>query len=62
MPAADHPVLAGIPLYDPAIVRRMGLIVRKGRSLTPAAERLYELMVNLRRSRTTARGASRGQG
>jgi DNA-binding transcriptional LysR family regulator len=62
MPAADHPVLAGIPLYDPVIVRRMGLIVRKGRSLTPAAERLYELMVNLRRSRTTARGASRGQG
>lgn len=48
MPAGDHPVLVSVPLVDPAVTRRIGLIRRKGRSFTPAAERLYELMVGLR--------------
>lgn len=51
MPAADHPVLASVPLHDPVITRRLGLIRRKGRSFTPAAERLYELLADLRKGR-----------
>ena len=48
MPSADHPVLASVPLFDPIITRRIGLIRRKGRSFTPAAEKLYELLLDLR--------------
>ncbi|MEY4976823.1 MAG: hypothetical protein RIQ97_2018 [Pseudomonadota bacterium] len=44
MPAGQHPVLASVPLVDPEITRRIGLIRRKGRSLTPAAEKLYEML------------------
>lgn len=51
MPAGEHPVLASVPLVDPAVTRRIGLIRRKGRSFTPAAERLYELMAGLRPAR-----------
>jgi hypothetical protein len=35
-------------LFDPIITRRIGLIRRKGRSFTPAAEKLYELLLGLR--------------
>ena len=48
MPNSDHPVLASVPLFDPIITRRIGLIRRKGRSFTPAAEKLYELLLELR--------------
>jgi DNA-binding transcriptional LysR family regulator len=51
MPAGEHPVLVSVPLVDPAVTRRIGLIRRKGRSFTPAAERLYELMVGLQPAR-----------
>lgn len=44
MPSKDHPILASIPLYDPVVSRRIGLIKKKGCSLAPAAERLYELL------------------
>ena len=44
MPNKDHPVLASIPLFDPVVSRRIGLIKKRGRSLAPAAEKLYELM------------------
>lgn len=56
MPGADHPVLASVPLHDPVITRRLGLIRRKGRSFTPAAERLYELLADLRPGRRKASG------
>ncbi|MEY2683601.1 MAG: hypothetical protein RJA09_745 [Pseudomonadota bacterium] len=55
VPAKDHPVLASIPLHDPVISRRIGLIRRKGRSFTPAAERLYELLSNSGTSRRVKR-------
>lgn len=54
MPAGDHPVLASVPLVDPAVSRRIGLIRRKGRSFTPAAERLYDLLMELRPARRKA--------
>jgi DNA-binding transcriptional LysR family regulator len=42
MPGADHPLLVSVPLFDPVVTRKVGLIRRKGRSLSPAAQRLYE--------------------
>ncbi len=45
MPSKDHAVLASVPLINPIVSRRIGLIKRKGRSFTPAAERLYELLL-----------------
>lgn len=50
MPSKDHPVLASIPLVDPIVSRRIGLISKKGRSLAPAAEKLYELLLALTRN------------
>jgi DNA-binding transcriptional LysR family regulator len=57
MPAGQHPVLASVPLVDPEITRRIGLIRRKGRSFTPAAETLYEMLAQrqgVRRQRRSA--------
>ena len=42
MPAADHPLLVSVPLSEPVITRKVGLIRRKGRSLSPAALQLYD--------------------
>ncbi|HWU67934.1 MAG TPA: LysR family transcriptional regulator [Stenotrophobium sp.] len=42
MPVGEHPLLLGIPLVDPVVTRKVGLIRRKGRSLSPAAQQLYE--------------------
>lgn len=55
MPAAQHPVLASVPLIDPVVTRRIGLIRRKGRSFTPAAEKLYELLLQQRTGRRARR-------
>ena len=43
MPGPDHPLLASIPLLEPIVTRKMGLIHRRGRSLSPSAQQLYEL-------------------
>jgi len=43
MPAADHPLLVSVPLVDPVVTRKVGLIRRRGRSLSPAAQQLYDL-------------------
>jgi len=43
MPGPDHPLLVSVPLVDPVVTRKMGLIRRRGRSLSPAAQRLYDL-------------------
>lgn len=44
MPASDHPLLVSVPLVDPAVTRTVGLIRRRGRVLSPAAQQLYELL------------------
>lgn len=54
MPADDHPLLVSVPLVDPVVTRKMGLIRRKGRSLSPAAQQLYEFFSELRVSRRAA--------
>jgi DNA-binding transcriptional LysR family regulator len=45
MPGKDHPLLASVPLVEPAVTRKIGLIRRRGRSLSPAAQRLFDLFV-----------------
>jgi len=53
MPQKGHPTLVSIPITDPEVTRTVGLIRRRGRSLSPAAEHMYELL------RTHRRGAKR---
>lgn len=65
MPGADHPLLVSVPLVDPIITRQVGLIRRKGRPLSAAANQLYEFFGDLKARRAkgdatrTARGSSR---
>ena len=49
MPPSDHPLLVSVPLVDPVITRKVGLIRRRGRSLSPAAQQLYDLFSELKR-------------
>ena len=49
MPGPDHPLLVSVPLVDPVVTRRMGLIRRRGRALSPAAQQLYELFGKVKR-------------
>lgn len=43
MPGPDHPLLVSLPLVDPVVTRKVGLIRRRGRPLSPAAQQLYDL-------------------
>jgi|GEM_PF-4440224 len=46
LPGPDHPLLAGIALLEPTVtrkMRKMGLISRRGRRLSPSAQQLFEL-------------------
>ena len=59
MPPPDHPLLVSVPLVDPIVTRRVGLIRRRGRTLSPAAAQLYELFTQMRQGKKprTNRGA-----
>jgi DNA-binding transcriptional LysR family regulator len=48
MPGKDHPTLVSIPLVEPIVSRQMGLIKRRGKTLSPAAQQLYDLLVATR--------------
>ena len=56
MPDADHPLLVSVPLYDPVITRKVGLIRRKGRTLSPAAQQLYAFFSEMKAKRRTSQG------
>ena len=45
MPAADHPRLVSVPLRQPEVSRTLGLIKRRGRSLTAAAQLFHDLLL-----------------
>ncbi len=45
MPAADHPTLVSIPLTDPVVNRTLGLVYRRGASLSPAAEKFVSILL-----------------
>jgi DNA-binding transcriptional LysR family regulator len=51
MPLKGHPTLVSIPITNPEITRTVGLIRRRGRSLSPAAEHLYALLRTLRQNK-----------
>jgi DNA-binding transcriptional LysR family regulator len=44
LPSGKHPVLAQVPLVAPRITRTLGLIKRRSRALSPAAEELYRML------------------
>ncbi|WP_077036528.1 LysR family transcriptional regulator [Pelomonas sp. KK5] len=48
MPGKDHPLLVSVPLTEPAVTRQVGLIRRKGRTLSPAAQQLYDFFVEMK--------------
>ena len=43
MPQRDHPLLVSVPLIDPVVTRKVGLIRRRSVVLSPAAQQLYDL-------------------
>lgn len=49
MPGKDHPLLVSVPLVDPVVTRRVGLIRRKGRTLSPAAQQLYDFFAEMKK-------------
>ena len=51
MPGPDHPLLVSVPLVDPVVTRKVGLIRRRGRSLSPAAQQLFDLFGEVKKSR-----------
>jgi DNA-binding transcriptional LysR family regulator len=55
MPAADHPLLVSVPLVDPVVTRRVGLIRRQGRPLSPSAQQLYDFLTEMKAARRPRR-------
>lgn len=51
MPGPDHPILVSVPLEDPVVTRRVGLIRRRGRPLAPAAQPLFDVFAEFRPAR-----------
>jgi len=51
MPSADHPLLVSVPLIDPVVKRKMGLIRRRSSVLSPAAQQLYGLCAEMQLGR-----------
>lgn len=45
MPRSDHATLASVPLTDPPITRTLGLIKRRGRALSAAAQLFYDVLL-----------------
>lgn len=54
MPGAEHPLLVSVPLVDPVVTRKVGLIRRKGRPLSPAAQQLYDFFAEMKGKRRGA--------
>lgn len=45
MPPEGHPTLVSVALYQPEVARTLGLIKRRGRALSAAAQLFYDLLV-----------------
>ncbi|MDE2120206.1 MAG: LysR family transcriptional regulator [Betaproteobacteria bacterium] len=61
MPPYEHPLLMSIPLGEPQVTRRIGLIKRRGRQLSPEAQQLYEFVAARRPKPGAARTAKAGK-
>jgi DNA-binding transcriptional LysR family regulator len=53
MPPGKHPTLVSVPLVDPVVNRTVALIRRRGRSLSPAAQQLYDMLLKASRVKKT---------
>jgi DNA-binding transcriptional LysR family regulator len=53
-PGKDHPTIAIIGLVEPVVTRTIGLIRRRGRSLSPAAQQLYDTVVDMKPAKSRA--------
>lgn len=49
MPGENHPILTSVPLVEPVVKRRVGIVRRRGRQLTPAAQEFHQMMVGAKR-------------
>lgn len=58
MPGRDHPLLVSVPLTDPEVTRRVGLIRKRGRSLSPSAQQLYDFFLEMKQAPARRRRAS----
>ncbi len=61
MPGPDHPLLVSVPLSDPVVTRRIGLIRRKGRTLSPAAQQLYDFFLEIKPAARKAAARKKSQ-
>jgi DNA-binding transcriptional LysR family regulator len=50
MPGHDHPILTSVPLVEPVVKRRVGIVRRRGRPLTPAAQEFHRTIVETKRA------------
>jgi DNA-binding transcriptional LysR family regulator len=61
MPTHEHPILTSVPLVDPVVKRRVGIVRRRARSLTPAAQEFYRMMIEAKRDGFEGDDGSRTQ-
>jgi len=62
MPRKGHPLLVSVPIVDPEVTRTVGLIKRRGRSLSPAAEHLYEMLRTVAQKQSAGKSSRRPPG
>ncbi|WP_250501194.1 LysR family transcriptional regulator [Caballeronia sp. GAWG1-5s-s] len=48
MPGRNHHILTSVPLVDPVVKRRVGIVRRRGRTLTPAAQEFHQTILDMR--------------
>lgn len=53
MPMRDHPILTSVPLVEPVVTRRVGIVKRRGRPLAPAAQQFHQTILEARRGAST---------
>ncbi|MCO5397928.1 LysR family transcriptional regulator [Ralstonia soli] len=53
MPGRDHPILTSVPLVEPVVKRRVGIVRRRGRPLTPAADAFHQMILEAKRGGAT---------
>ncbi|SAK57204.1 LysR family transcriptional regulator [Caballeronia fortuita] len=49
MPGRNHHVLTSVLLVDPVVKRRIGIVRRRGRTLTPAAQEFHRTILDMKR-------------
>ncbi|MGU7772974.1 LysR substrate-binding domain-containing protein [Burkholderia sp. MR1-5-21] len=61
MPLPTHPILTSVPLVDPVVTRRVGIVRRRARALTPAAQEFLNAVVADRKPAAPARRKAGGR-